>query len=56
MDTILGIPTITWKPILLWIGVMLLQFPWIIWCLSKIEASGAERLGATGSIWTPYKD
>ena len=56
MDTFIGIPTIAWKPILLWIGVMLLQIPWNLYCLNKIEASGAERLGACGSLWKPYKD
>lgn len=46
-----GIPTEAWGPFLLWIFVIILQLPWVFYCINKIEKSGVKRWGATGSFF-----
>lgn len=51
METILGIPTKAWGPFVLWILVAIIQVPWILYCLVKIEKSGVARWGATKRLF-----
>lgn len=51
METFLGIPLQAWGPFLLWIFVIVIQIPWIFYCLNKIEKSGVKRWGATGRLF-----
>jgi hypothetical protein len=52
MEDFFLIPNQAWGPFLLWILVTVIQIPWIIWCLGKIEKSGVKRWGACGRLFS----
>jgi len=51
MESFFLVPSQAWGPFLLWILVTVVQVPWILFCLSRIEKSGVRRWGASGNMF-----